>query len=200
MNVYIYNDVPDLVLQKVLDFHNNTYWDFTYVNTQAGWLTINTSWWYCTQSEAQTTTGAWYIYKTINANRFWWRVKFTNTNHAHGWCWPWAFAGTDAPLAQNFDYYPDSPNGSIISIYDWNNTVVSETASCSLDTYYYMDVKFDNWLYTWILLDSNLSPLKTITYQSSDTKWLYSWFHMWWWWSNRACWRVYEYREAYDNN
>lgn len=199
-NAYIWWSQP-LVLQKVLDFTTSSRGDFTYVNTQAWWLTINTSWWYVTQSEAQTTTWAWMVGKEINATRFWWRIKFMNIQGLHGAVWVWTFYN-NATLPdwwQLWHFYPDS-SFTWIGIATENVDRATASVSCSINTYYYLDLKFDNGLYTCILYDANLNPLKTTTYQSSDSIMKYSWFLIRWWSNNRANWRVYEYREAYDNN
>lgn len=168
------------------------------------WLDINTSWWYCYwKDSAYSWWPSWNgsVWKIINAKRFWWRIKFQHVNSKHWWisitilnqtnknpnftdCWYWWLYTDDNKVYISHD----------------STEYVTSTYSISLNTFYYLDFKFDNWLCTCILYDSNMTELKKITYQSTDTTMKFSWFNMWWWAYWHACWRVYEYREAYDNN
>lgn len=194
-NAYIWEYIPPLVLQQVFDFTTSDLHWFT--NTQDPnnqyWLTINTTWHYCTWN----VTGSGWIWKTINASRYWWRIKFQHVNQIYGgvMVWAWAYPVTsDANCMYNY------ANMSQIWISVNNSNVAEWSYTFSLNTYYYLDCKFDNGLYTLILSDSNLTELRTLTYQNSDTKWKYAWFGWWWWRNSTSCFRIHEYREAYDNN
>ena len=201
MNVYIWTDQkPELVLQKVLDFTTNSWWNFTMTPTQWNWATINTSWWYCEWASADSYGNTWnaVIWKRINAKRFWGRVKFMHPNSRHWWVILWVRNISATNVAQGCDDYADQ---NIIEIIPTSGSIVATwTVSLSANTQYYLDVKFDNWLYSCTLSDSNLNPLKTISAQTQDTIWYYSGFGWRWWVSQKTTWRVYEYREAYDNN
>lgn len=198
-NAYI-GEYKELVLKQVFDFKTNSRWDFTMTSAQWYWAIINTSWWYCEWAWPDSNYNNWnaVIWKRINAKRFWGRVKFMHPNNKHWWVWIWVFASAPSTnLQQSWNDYADY---NIIEIEKQSSQVASWTVSISANTIYYLDVKFDNWLYTCTLSDSNLNPIKTITYQSSDTIWECSWFFGWGWTNRLTNWRVYEYREAYDNN
>lgn len=201
-NIYYENELKNayigevLVLKQFFDFSTNDWKWFSMVATMWNWLKIDTTNKYCTWNPSSSAAGNGEVYKIINANKYHWRIKFMFT-YARWWCWVWPFYNSDLnDCTSNMVAY--SNNQWHLYIGRNGSTVVDNTVSISLNQYYYLDLKFENWLYTAILLDSNLNEIKTITYQTSDTSIKYNGFAWWWQSSTLASWWIIkEYREAY---
>ena len=193
--------IGEYKLNLVFDFSIDTwFWSYTYTNTWWNWLTIQNNNWWVTNNWSHWN---WFVWKTVNAKKVWTRVLWNMANVSISWdngwwLWLWVFAGNGG-IPSNSWYNTEQQcynSSKTLRLNVKGTRVALETFNVDLWTDYYMDFKFENWVYTCEILDTNLNVLKTETYTSTDTTCNYVWFTMWNYWQTNFC-RIKKYWEYY---
>lgn len=196
-NAYIGEVEWPLKLKQIFDFSvDTTFWDYTYYKSSWNWVIIDNANW-CCRTDGYNCSAM--VYKSINAKACWLRILFDCTWAVNGniqlWPFSWqnwipSWATVDGILENQ------SSNKRLRIYYYWANSYANYTISDNTD--YYLDLYYENWLYTVSLIDASMNVLQSLTKQ--DTSWHttmpYSWFAMWNDY-NTYQWRVKKYREDY---
>lgn len=193
-NAYIWEYMN---LNLIFDFSvDTTFWDYTYRRWAGNWLVIHN--WYCDWWGSSYWDGT--VYKTVNAHKYWSRIKFWFNNTSYTWNrWWWiTSAPWDSAVVAWTIAWGIAVSGWNMNLYIYNDgTGFDKAVSLTLWQQYYLDTKFDNWLFEVILLDASLNVIDT----NSQDLWVstlpYSWFSGWEHSATPWFFRIYEYREAY---
>ena len=187
-----------LQLNLKFDFSVDTwYWDYTYWDVAANGLVIqNNNWWVTNNSYGNAN-----VYKVVNAKKVWTRILFNFNNisiaNNNGWAlWLTSFASV-----QNWPEVYCVNNSKLLRLSVQWQEKASTNINISLWTDYYLDFKFENWVYTWTIYDTSLNEIQSVTYtDTSVTSIDKIWFEMWNQWLTNSYYfcRIKKYREAYE--
>lgn len=186
-----------LELKLIFDFSTATgYGDYTYYKVNTNWLTIDNANW-CCRTNGSAASGM--VYKSINAKSCWLRILFNCTWTVDGnvQLWPYSWQNWIPSWATANGILENQSSSKRLRIYYYGkNSYANYTISNNTD--YYLDLYYENGLYTVSLMDASMNVLQSLTKQ--DTSWHttmpYSWFAMWNS-SNSYQWRVKKYRCDY---
>ena len=189
-----------LKLELKLDFSvDTTFKDYTYWYTSWSWLQIDTSNGWVTSAWSSYWNGS--VYKTISwwAKKVWTRVQFNFLNTSTSstrWGWICLY-----PFNSSLAYWCniDAQNTRNLCVIEADVVKSQVNPVFSLGTDYYLDFKFDNWVFDAILTDMNNNVVSSTTYTNTSVTSIPTvWFSMWNHASTAHFCRVKKYREAYE--
>ena len=187
-----------LELTQIFDFSvDTTFKDYTYWYTSWGWLTIETANGWVTDGWSSYWNGS--VYKEVNATKVWTRALINFNSTTITWNRGWGISMHSRVPWYSTWVYVDVQNWTKEIRCILNDVTQSATAiNITLWNDYLVDSKFENWLYTGILLDTSENVLATTSYQSTDTEMKYIGFSMWNHGATPAFCRIKKFREWHE--
>lgn len=189
---------PAFQLKKIFDFTTQDLHWFSSVTKRWNGNVINTTNQNYVSSWVTSSTLCWWqVQKEVNTTKAWMRIKWKITSmSSSGYSWVWIACWI-------WDYYQVTlewtRSHKKLILNDQNWTTLSDVDySFSTNVYYYIDMKFENWILTCQLLDQNLDVLKTLTYNTWLTVLQYVGFCAYSWVNNLNSFEIKEYRLAYE--